>query len=157
MREDQARLKSLTPQRKVEERPEIKPKVLAERKINPDLPRDRWTPYRDDRMYPIIEGTETPNLPTKIKQPASSLPRKVSTLERRRGMTGGSGGPPDDDPGDAEDEGENRNDENRQPNQERSGQSLGERTGGASGAPGGDGGDGSDPDQPSDYDTDEEN
>ena len=159
LREDQARLRSLTPQRKVEERPELKPKVLAERKINPDLPRDRWTPYRDDRMYPIIEGTETPNLPTKIKQPASSLPRKVSTLERRRGMAGGSGGPPDDDPGDAdgEDEGENRNDENRRPNQERSGQSQGERTGGASGAPGGGGGDGSDPDQPSDYDTDEEN
>ena len=159
MREDQSRLRSLTPQRKVEERPELKPKVLAERKINPDLPRDRWTPYRDDRMYPIIEGTETPDLPTKIKQPASSLPRKVSTLERRRGMTGGSGGPPDDDPGnaDGEDEGENRNDENRRPNQERSGQNQGERTGGASGAPGGGGGDGSDPDQPSDYDTDEEN
>ena len=99
LREDQARLRSLTPQRKVEERPELKPKVLAERKINPDLPRDRWTPYRDDRIYPIMEGIETPDLPTKIKQPASSLPRKVSTLERRRGMAGGSGGPPDDDPG----------------------------------------------------------
>ena len=93
---DRKRLRSLTPLRGEEERPEYKPRVLAEKKINLKVPRDKWTPYRDESIYPIAEEGEAQDGSETERKRTNPLPRKTSHLERHRGTTGGSGGPPDD-------------------------------------------------------------
>ena len=140
---DRKRLRSLTPLRGEQERPEYKPRALAEKKINLKVPRDKWTPYRDESIYPITEeGEERDGSETERKR-ANPLPRKTSHLERRRGTTGGSGGPPDD-PHSGESRDENSSDEENRRPYERPPRDNPGGTAGASGAPGGGGSDGSD-------------
>ena len=137
---DRKRLRSLTPLRGEQERPEYKPRALAEKKINLKVPRDKWTPYRDESIYPITEEGEAQDGSETERKRANPLPRKTSHLERRRGTTGGSGGPPDD-PHSGEPQDENSSDEENRRPYERPPRDNPGGTAGASGAPGG-GGDG---------------
>ena len=84
LKEDRERLRSLTPLRGEQERPEYKPRVLAEKKINLKVSRDRWTPYRDESIYPIAEEGEAQDGSETERKRANPLPRKTSHLERRR-------------------------------------------------------------------------
>ena len=141
LREDRARLRSLTPLRREQERPEYKPRVLEEKKINLNMPRDKWTPYRDESIYPIVEEGEAQDGVETERKRTNPLPRKTSHLERRRGTIGGSGGPPDGpDSGESRDE-NSSDEENRRPYQEGPPRDNPGGAAGASGAPGG-GGDG---------------
>ena len=139
LKADRERLRSLTPLRGEQERPEYKPRALAEKKINLKVPRDKWTPYRDESIYPIAEEGEVQDGQETERKKAFPLPRKTSHLERRRGTAGGSGGPPDG-PSIGESYEETSSDEeNRRPYQGGPPRDNPGGAGGASGAPGGGG------------------